>query len=189
MPTAWNSILNEDWYNRLKERVTESATSGIRGTGSEPTDPFWRAREQQGLAELGNVRREAEQARYNAGQEQTVANIRRARARDAQRNQAISASLNRAGAANVSDDYLGNGASDMGATLQQPQMPVNAPMVSAPPPPAYVPAPIKIPQSSGYGGVYKSPSAYNPSQFANPALDKRRRALENYYADMAKGWK
>lgn len=63
----YNSILNDSWYNRLRRRITEQATSGIRATRSEADDPYWRAREAEGHGDLAAARRDAELRLYEGG--------------------------------------------------------------------------------------------------------------------------
>jgi hypothetical protein len=193
--TPYNSILDDNWYTRLRQGVVEGANAGIRATRSDPNDPFWKAKQAQGLGDLSSARTQAEQYRYSQGAAQTANNNVAARARDKYRQQVISAALRRKAAANVDDNTFAgsfDGEDQAMPTPQMPEAPQAAPQTPYIAPPAYVPAPVKMQQSSGYGGALKppaTPSVYNPAQFGNPVLDKRKKKLEDFYSQMAKVWR
>ena len=100
--TPYNSILNESWFARLSAQINENRMRNIQATGSEADDPYFAGKAAQQQGDLESARRDAQQARYNAGQAQTVNNIRNARYRDAQRQRVISAALARDAASNES---------------------------------------------------------------------------------------
>lgn len=54
-----NSILNQDWYNRLVQGIREQASGAIRATGSRADDPFWAAKQKQGIEDLNAQRQDA----------------------------------------------------------------------------------------------------------------------------------
>lgn len=53
------SILNADWYNRLISDIKNQTTAGIRGSGSRADDPYYAAKQAQGLGDLANQRQDA----------------------------------------------------------------------------------------------------------------------------------
>ena len=50
---------NENWYTRLMDKVRTDTSRSIRKTGSEANDPFWKAREAQGIGDVQLQRDEA----------------------------------------------------------------------------------------------------------------------------------
>ena len=66
-------IMNSDWYNRLIQGIRNQTSSAIRGSGSRADDPYWKAKEGQGITDVNNERQQAlaammDRASANRGQ-------------------------------------------------------------------------------------------------------------------------
>lgn len=190
MAIAYNSILNDNWYARLQRGIIEGSNAAVRRTGSEADDPYWKARQGQELGDLSNARQDAFRSLMEQGNAMRGAGYARERAYQQRATWGLKNMNPQAGPAT----YLGTQAEDMGgpelpAPLQPPNFEAGGPLQA---PEAY-----KAPGSGGYrlpasGGAYRpqaTQSAYNPGQFNNPALDRRQKELDKYYARLAKGWR
>jgi len=92
-PYDYNDIRNQDWYNRLVRGVKEKTTASIRRAGADPNDPYWRAKEAQGLGDLSNARQDAFRRAFAAARERQMAYGARDRAAESNRQRIISAAL------------------------------------------------------------------------------------------------
>ena len=190
MPVPYNSILNPSWYSRLQQDVREGATAGIRGTGSETDDPFWKAREQQGLGDLAQARQQA----IRDLEERGYAIAAQGRARDKAYQERATWGLKNMNPQAGADTYLGTQAAEpeAAAGLAAPAMPAMPDLESVPQAPQAYRAPMSaqgLPTPTQRGGgefmPYKGPAVYNPSQFKNPGLEKRKKRLDMFLGGVA----
>jgi len=197
------SLLNEDWYARLKRGVTEAAQERIRATGSEADDPFWRAREGEGMGDLARAREDERRQRFEgAGVRAGIAGMEM-RAKEGARQRTISAALardpqQRSTYMGVQADgpvYAGYGLTTetLGAGIgagvpAQPELGFGVPPSRVPPDymrpqrgagpwRPYVSPPVSF-------GAPKPPSslaapAFNPAQFASQDIAARQKGLDD----------
>lgn len=171
--------MNDTWYNRLRRRVEEQANKAIRATGSEADDPFWRARQAQGLGDLESERTDA----FNSVRERGIA---------------MRSAQERAYRASQGDEMNIYGASpepvqQLGGSYGAPG--VQGPDIEQEPAMNYTP-PTPVSNTSFLGGYNPNPQPlksatagtpyYNVAQFNNPSLEARRRRLGDFYADLTK---
>lgn len=175
---AYNSILNPDWFARLSANITAGVNDSIRATGSEADDPYWQARKGQQLGDLESARLEARKSALN----QSYAMMGNAAASDAARQRVISAGLAINPQTNGSASYLGTQAPDVAGSYM-------------PAPDATLPAAVQSPDAyvaPGSGGAnpqraaaaYRPYKYFDPGQFANDALERRKRALSARFANL-----
>lgn len=167
----YNSILNQSWYDRLTQNVREGANAGVRATGSQPDDPFWMARQAQGLGDLQGQRNAA----MTAFRGQAFASQAAANDRDAAYQRYVSRAMAQPMQANAESTFLtapqGPAAGDAGLT-EPMASPTAAP--SAPAPAAYEGFMSKqalMPQGRRSAAPYRP---YKPSIFDSappPALN------------------
>jgi len=195
MAIAYNSLLNKDWYSRMLDRIKTGISSNIRRTGSEVDDPYWKAREAQGIGDLNAARMDE----FRRLQERALVARANAQGREKARQQMISAAMGRY---ITPSQYLG-GPGYEAQDYQEAQMP-GFPATSGgtgafPAPPATVPYRVPLSETGGkpqVGGIGQhriksSPfiagldPAYNPSKYENYELAKRKKQLAAYYALLA----
>lgn len=98
----YNSILKQSWYDRLTQNVREGANAGVRATGSQPDDPFWMARQAQGLGDLQGQRNDA----MTAFRGQAFASAAAANGRDAAYQRQVSRAMAQPMQANAESTFL-----------------------------------------------------------------------------------
>ena len=189
MAIAYNSLLNKDWYSRMLDRIKTGISGSIRATGSEANDPYWKAREAQGIADLNAAR----MAEFRRLQDRGMAARAASQDREKARQRVISGALAR----DVQPaQYLG-GPGYEAQELQEPgafgsangftpQLPTPGQAYAAPYSGALksqVPA-LPTHRTKGPALSFGIEPSYNPSKFANYDLDRRRKELEEYYAKL-----
>lgn len=207
----YNDIRNDDWYNRLVRDVRESTTASIRRAGADPNDPYWRAKEAQGLLDLYNARQDAYRRAMAFGIQGYGA---RDRAAESNRQRIISAALKAQYRPDVGLGTQADETAPAGISSAIPE-PIIGPTYADEPVEAFprLPAPdvyerdwSAIPGgSSTGGGVYTNrawaagqaarggfnptTAGYNPTVFQNNELDYLKKRLDNIYADLARRWR
>lgn len=194
MAYSYNDIRNPDWYSRLQAQISAGSMKSIQATGSEADDPFWAARRNQALGDLSAAREEA----MRGSRENWAINQRNMQEREKARQRAISAALARDWRP---DQLLGTQAEESAGGPSMPvlegfqdirdQVDVPGPARPVAGPSAYAPQAYAAPMSGGArpqrsAVAYRPYKAYNPSQFMNDELERRKRGLNNFYIQMSK---
>lgn len=210
----YNDIRNDDWYNRLVRGVREKTTASIRRAGADPNDPYWRAKEAQGLGDLANARQDAFRRAFAAARQRQMAYGARDRAMEDRRQKVISAALKAQYRPSVGLGTMEDETAPAGISSAIPE-PIVGPVSAGPAPEAYprLPAPDVYDRdrsaapggSSTGGGVYTNrawaagqaerggfapvSAGYNPTIFQDNELTWRKRRLDNTFADLARRWR
>jgi len=213
-PYDYNDIRNQDWYNRLVRNVKEKTTASIRRAGADPNDPYWRAKEAQGLVDLSNARQDAFRRAFAAARERQMAYGARDRAAESNRQRIISAALKAQYRPDVGLGTQADEAAPAGISSAIPE-PIIGPTYADEPVEAFprLPAPDVYERdrsaapggSSTGGGVYTNrawaagqaarggfnptTAGYNPTVFQDNELNYRKKRLDNTYADLARRWR
>jgi hypothetical protein len=212
-PYDYNDIRNDDWYNRLVRGIRERTSADIRRTGSQADDPYWRAKEAQKIGDLSNARQDAFRRAFAAARNRQAALGAAARGREEYRQRIISDALRRQlkpeVGLGVQDEDIqapyGLGSVGPEPALLSPEQPTEAYPRQPAPPSVYE----RDRSAAPGGGVYTSPAwaerqaasggfapvrpsgvyaGYDPTVFMNPSLTRRRRSLDENYANLAKRW-
>ena len=213
-PYDYNDIRNQDWYNRLVRNVKEKTTASIRRAGADPNDPYWRAKEAQGLGDLSNARLDAFRRAFAAARERQMAYGARDRAAESNRQRIISAALKAQYRPDVGLGTQADETAPAGISSAIPE-PIIGPTYADEPVEAYP----RFPASDVYerdrsaapggsstgGGVYTNrawaagqaarggfnptTAGYNPTVFQDNELNYRKKRLDNIYADLARRWR
>ena len=200
---AYNDIRNNDWFNRLMNKVGEKNMRSVQSTGSQADDPYWAGVAAEERGDISNARANAD-SRFmaDARSNQSVSAARDRAATDS-RNAVIRAALARdpqfsgasTGLGTQSDSPAAGGVS--GGVTEAPYNPISAPEAYGSPmsaqgrsTPAQVGAGTFMPyKSAGAFGVPKAPRvsapAYNPAAFYDDMLEKQRRARDMEIQNLA----
>jgi hypothetical protein len=196
-----NSILNQDWYNRLIQGIKEQTNRAIRRTGSEADDPFWIARQKQAMGDLENQRQDAMRRMWESGAAVRGARERAYRAAQGDEmgiyGSAPAVVPMRAGGVNANEPPLpGEAAVDPGAfnVLPRDQAAYPLPLSGGPVKELRSAGPMSGRQVSPPGGVsFGAPKAasaalpYNPASLAHPDFnyEKEQKRLLDMQARLA----
>lgn len=214
-PFDYNDIRNDDWYNRLVRGVRESTTASIRRSGADPNDPYWRAKEAEGLQDLSNARQDAFRRAFAAARNRQMAAGASMREKEAARQRTISAALKRDWRPDVGLGTMADESTPSGISSGSPSIPEPLLTSSGPSPEAYpmFSAPDVYARDRGGdfgsagGGVYTNrawaagqaekggfnpnptTAGYNPTVFQDNELNYRKRRLDDQYANLARRWR
>lgn len=206
-PYDYNDIRNQDWYNRLVQGVKERTTASIRRSGADPNDPYWRAKEAQGLGDLSNARQDAFRRAFAAARERQMAYGVRDRANVNARQKLISRALK---AQYVPSVGLGTMRDETAPSGISPAIPEPIPEATTAPMEAYprptLPRVYERDLRASPAGIYSrnwsemkareggfnpnpTTAGYNPTVFQDNELNYRKKRLDNTYADLARRWR
>ncbi len=207
----YNDIRNDDWYNRLVRGVRERTSASVRRAGADPSDPYWRAKEAEQLGDLSNARRDAFRRAFAVARERQALAGARMREQEAARQRTISAALARDWRPDVGLGTMSEGTTEpagLGAAAPEPIQTYTAPAPEAYP---RLPAPTVYAseRSAAPAGVYTNRAwaagqaarggyaparaagvyaGYNPTVFQPPAITRKRRDIDENYANLARRW-
>lgn len=174
---AYNDIRNDNWFSRLVSRVNSDTMRQVQATGSEADDPFFAAKRAQGITDLNNARAEALRGGGGIGggsnnpqEEYRQRIISAALARDWKPNQMLGTQAEEPGGPSINPAPA---ASDMAGGDVPSPVAYTAPMSGAG-------------RAQASGGAFRPVKYYDPGQFANTVLERRRRGLDSFYANLAR---
>lgn len=204
-PYDYNDIRNDDWYNRLVRGVREKTTASVRRSGADPSDPYWRAKEQEGLSDLSNARQDAFRRALDAARAHQSMLGAGMREKEAARQRTISGALKSQWKPDVGLGVMPDseeGQSGLGSSIPDP-------IVSSPgPSPDLYPSPMGQPRRQRSANPYRPQlmpwtlnwapntfsanpevsAGYNPSVFKDSGLDYKKKRLDETYANLARRW-
>jgi hypothetical protein len=179
---GYNDIRNDNWYSRLVAQAGEGAMRNIQATGSEADDPYFTLKRAQAVTDINNARQEA--FRGDGSLSAYAANNARMNAAEAARQRAISAALARDW---KPDQLLGTEAAGGADLPASPDIQPSGLMSGPGPAPVAYAAPMSgTPRAQVSGGTFRPIKAYDPGQFSNPLLDRRKRGLDSFYISLTK---
>ena len=206
-----NGLMDDDWYDRLTRGARERATAGIRRSGSDPNDPYWRAREAEEINTLYKSKQDAFRRAFAAARARQSAIGASMRQGEAARQRTISGAL----ASQWRPDVGLGTTSDDGGASPGSDAAIPAPISSAAGavPEAYVAPfsggarPLRSAAPGGYVGTNRAwvagqagmggfapvraggvSAGYNPSVFRNDDLNYRKKKLSDTYDNLARRW-
>lgn len=177
---GYNDIRNDNWFTRLVSRVNAGTMRDIQATGSEADDPYFKAKRNEAVTDLSNARAEA----FRGESERGLAGMAADNAQEAYRQRVISAAMARDW---KPDQMLGVQAdNEAGGPSLSPAAPLPD-SATAPASPAAYAAPMSgAPRAQGSAGAFRPFKYYDPGQFANTVLERRKRGLDSFYANLSR---